>query len=404
MAATPNASFSSDELKRDPANKGHAPTPIPSELPSPQSETYEDVYEAAEQAYQAVWDNFCGLPAHENPTFFLDTQQSYEHLYQRLGEHPGLLAHFEDSIRKHWNSATGKLTLYLMAPSPLHSFLICSVVKAVDKELDRIARSVPALRPFRSSIASGGDARVRRRSKSARRSRTAEFEKSPDAQWYYDGMRYPPFVLEVAYRQDGAELGDKVTELFEQLPGRICNILGMDVAYIKPEGRSRGSHTASLSLWTSRIGEDNMLEVVHSMRDRPVRGPDGQACPGDLILPFELFLPFKIRSRLPSALGPETHVHLTFDDLCNLVAQAEKRQRDCEGTASPSPGPESSHFEGVIFKLADGTVSKVTRVPVKRQRTGDADGEVLGRTRSQSRSQLRRSDRLRSRSVVGSDR
>ncbi|KAI3338611.1 hypothetical protein F4824DRAFT_498970 [Ustulina deusta] len=44
------------------------------------------------QAYQLIWNSFCGLPAREAyPTRFLQDQQAYERPYKKISKHDGLL-------------------------------------------------------------------------------------------------------------------------------------------------------------------------------------------------------------------------------------------------------------------------------------------------------------------------
>lgn len=233
-------------------------------------------------------------------------------------------------------------------------------------------------------ITSGGDSRIRRKS---RRRRAPEFEASPDEQWHYKGTRHPPFVLEVGYSQDGDDRDHKVTGLFEQLPGRICTVLRIDITYIERQERSRSSHSAFVSLWTSHDEDNGGLRVRSVLHNQIFRTDHGQAQPGDLVLPFELFVPSGLRGQLPDDLGPEADVRVTFAALSDLVSEAEQRQRDCEGTISPSPAPE--RYKRVIFERPDGTVAKVTEVPAKRRRVEHNEDSVsrgLGRTRSQTRS------------------
>lgn len=236
MASTPNTSFSSEDFHnhRPRANKCSPKTR--STLPSPQASDNNDsdtdnALEAIahdiqldcgdtddreiEQAYQAIWNIFCGRPgeptATSNPRFrFQRGQRSYERLYRRLDEHTGLLAFFEDT-RKDWNAKTGVLVIRIMPARPLHDIFQNTLFLAIEKELDRVAESTPALQPFRKQLCPGGNAAIEKRTNhTSTRSRPPEFERSPDGQWLWAGGRYPPFVFEVAYSQEEESLVDKV--------------------------------------------------------------------------------------------------------------------------------------------------------------------------------------------------
>lgn len=392
MASTPNTSFSSEDLnQRGRQVKSRAPISTPSKLPSP-SETEEgsdraseDTCEAIEHAYQVIWDSFCGQPAAKDLSFDLRSQRNYERLYQQLSEHPGLEGHFDDEIRKDWNATSGRLTLRLMPPSPVHDIFGDLVKDAINKELDRISEKFSALQPFRHKIVSGGTARIRKR---RRTSRIPELEKSPDAQWHYSGIQYPAFVLEVAYSEDEESLLDKVKEFFACFQGDISSILGFDITYPKGERRSTFTHNASLTLWTSQQ-EGSRLRVQTPLNGRSFRA-DGHAVPGDLILPFKLFVPLKAQNRLPLDLGPDADVRIAFANLCNFLEEAERHQNDMEPTTSPSPPPEGEQgIKRVTFEDEDGSVTWDAEVSApKRRRVEDAD-VPLGRTRSQTRSQTR---------------
>lgn len=235
MGSTPETSFGSDDSHR--RNLWTRRTgPTPSKLPSPQlsdkdragSET-DGVHETdtsdaeggevdevdeheINRAYQTTWDISRGLPRSSfasNPTFrFCRGQRSYERLHQKLSEHRGLLDHFEN-LRKDWVAATGVLVLRIMPPRPLHGIFKSLLFLAIEKELDRVARCSPALRPFRDKLCPGSASAIEKRK---RHSRVSQFEKSPDGQWLYEGELYPPFLYEVAYSQEDENLVEKVCD------------------------------------------------------------------------------------------------------------------------------------------------------------------------------------------------
>ncbi|KAI3390476.1 hypothetical protein diail_9553 [Diaporthe ilicicola] len=405
MASTPASSFRSDDFPiRGRATRRKEVSP--STLPSPESET--DCLDAAiEQAYKTIWALFCGTwpqaPA-SNPTFQLQNQQSYDRLYEKLAEHKGLLGYYEDEIRRDWDSDTCTLTLQLMA-CPVHEFFKESIARAIDKELDRIAELHPSLRPFRHRLGTGGNTSVQKRRRGSQSAPV--FDKSPDSQWHYQNVRYPPVVLEVAYSQDEENLDDKVIQFFKHLPGGVCTVLGFKITYISRAGRKTGIHSASLSVWTS-TQEDSVLDVQHTIDSKVFRDLHGSATPGELVLPFEWFLPIRERKNLPSDLGAE--IRLSFAHLCELLDDAEQRQRTIEASVSPSlpgsPGSPKRTVKRIRFRDEHGAVIGSEQVsPESKRRKASVndlnDGlQVSARTRSRTRSlsQHRSSERLRSRS------
>ncbi|KAJ2998889.1 hypothetical protein NUW58_g180 [Xylaria curta] len=148
--------------------------------------------DALQQAYRVIWDHFCGFtPKEEQPTFHLRNQRTYRKLHAILSKTSGLLAHFQEKIRKDWNALTGVLTLRLMITA-VHELCQEGIVAALKEELDRLATLYPSLRTFRDRVWSGGHLSVYRKGKF----RVPWYEASPDGQFICDGRIC--FILEVA--------------------------------------------------------------------------------------------------------------------------------------------------------------------------------------------------------------
>lgn len=397
MASTPNTSFSSSE--ESPRGRATKQNDTYFRLPSPQqSDCSNTAHEITEPVYQAVWDHFRGLPTPDCPTFLLPDQGSFEYLYERLEKHPGLVAYFEDEIRKDWDAETGRLILRFKPMAlPIHDCFKENILSAIDTELDRIAREYPALQPLRTKIIRAGHSFIRRKSASGG-SRIPDFEKSPDGQMRFTDTRYPPFLLEVAYSQRNKDLLDTVNTYFDKLPGRICTILGVTIPWASEEKRKAPSHfhSASVCLWTSELQNDDELLIRHVL-DAPFRSEQGQALAGDVSISFEAFLPLDERSK--HHIPPDAKVRLEFSDLANFIHLAEKEQRVTERSASPAPS--RVRLTKVRFVDTTGTVTRQENLdrPSKRRRSGSATGSVMSlRSRTRSESQPRRSDRIRSRS------
>lgn len=324
MAYTPNNSFGSDDIQqRGRPTKRRALTPTPSKLPSPQAtDTYDsssdadkvleaiahdiqldDTHSSAEdseieRAFQVLWSLFCGLPEPTSTTprfHFHCGQRSYERLYTRLHEHPGLFAYFE-TLRVDWNAATGVLVIRSMPARPIHDIFQNALVLSIERELDHVAVATPALQPFRSKLSAGGTTAIEKRKKGARRNQPPEFEKSPDGQWLWAGNRYPAFVFEVAYSQEEESLADKVAQFFEQLPSDIGSVLGFDIEYAdKADRRKDHFHGATVSLWVSEPSDDDQaLDVTRTIHQEPFRDRRGKALPGECETPgpFTLVYPY----------------------------------------------------------------------------------------------------------------
>lgn len=392
MASTPGASFSSKEDSPRANKRPH--TAHPSRLPTPQASDDSSVIEensdeAIQQAYHAIWNNFCGLPDSclYNPTFQLQNQRSYELLYQSLEQQPGLRQYFDEECRQDWSAATGELRLRFMA-LPIHEVFKELLGDTIKQELSRIKNDTPGLRPFCQRLVSGGHSKVL---KTSGTSHLPVFVKSPDGQLQYRGQRYPTFLFEIAYSQRNQSLLQTVNELFEALPGRIGTVLAVDIDYRERKARKANmhSHSARISLWTSMLEDDEV--TIQCLVDAEVfRSSDGSAMPGEIAIPFELLLPRKEREKLP--VRGEA-LRLNFGYLSALVDIAEERQYINDKSVSGSPPPQPKRLRWVD---AQGTVTRREELPVpKRQRTATDSGAPPS-SRTRSRSQPRRSSRVRS--------
>lgn len=391
--STPATSFNSDDSKhrgRSTERRGQQTLYAP---PSPQqSDAGCGADEVVQQAYQAIWDSFCGRPAQTNLQFPLSNQQSYEELHRRLEEHPGLLAHFEEAVRRDW--VAGVLTLRLKVPTPLHDQFQEEVKLAIWRELYRVATETPALRPFRNKIRPVGQVQVQKRQKSGS-AHAPTFEASPGGQYRYDGVRAPPFILEVAYSQDADDLWQKITEVFVEMQGRVGTVLAFDIRYEnKAQRKAQGhAHGASVSLWTSEQTDDT-VDVIQVMDTQVFRGEDGRAVPGELLLPFRSFLPASEQAKLPQHARDEK-LRLNFALLAQLLQAAEQTQSMHDASVSPSPpaGPQRP-AKKIRFLDLNGDVTREMKLPASKRRRSSSGAPMSVRTRSSS--QPRRSSRLRS--------
>lgn len=276
------------------------------------------------QAYQLVWNRFRGLPVREAyPTLFLRDQQGYTNLCKQFSKHDGLLLYFNESVRKDWNAKTGILTLRLI-PTPLHEYFQDSLIDAIKKELDRIVGEHPLLRPFRNGIKSGAQTDY---------GDSAGFIKSPDGQFSYDGISHPQVVIEVAYSEGEKKAMNKSREYLTEKPGEISAVLLVDIhCTLKRKCRAQSySHSGLLSLWTSRK-EEGVVTVQRAVNAAVFRN-DGQASTGELVLPFELFIPPDRRHTLPVQ---NVALHLSYEMLSDFVTNAEERQQLADATPPPS--------------------------------------------------------------------
>lgn len=243
-------------------------------------------------------------------------------------------------------------------------------------------------------ILSGGHGTIQKR---VGTSGVAHFERSPDGQFTYPGVKYPHVIFQVGYSHDERSLRKVVTEYFEEMVDTVCTVLAFDIDYAcPPERRATGHrHPASVSLWVSEQDFDGDYEqqecdlIIKCLMDTVVfRDGHGMVTLGELALPFRLFIPINERGALPDEAGAE--LRISFARLSNLIHAAEQRQRDYEADA-PAP-----RIRKVKWLDADGTVAReTTRGQDSKRRRTKADSSST-RPRTRSTSQPRRSNQLRS--------
>lgn len=322
--------------------------------------------EGVEEAYKTIYQSFCGIPLGEEQewlTFYLEGQQSYETLLQKLDNHPGLLSYFTNKLRKDWNASTGELVILMLTAT--HEIFLGDFAAAITPRLDELAHDVPELGPIRDKIFPGYQTSVEY---------TKRWEKSPNHQMFYETSAYPPFVFEVAYSQDWESLNDKVDQYFTTLRGAIRTVLGFDIGYKKPKDRQNQHHTASVSLWAVSI-DDGFFNIDRKMNKVMFRTKEGTPVPGILTLPLELFLPLEDRDKIPAHIRDRAAIHFDFAFLAQLLSKAESRQQINDSHPSPPPMPLK-----VRWRDENGNI-EAEPTQAKRRRTSQ---RIAKRTKSAS--------------------
>ncbi|KAJ3579597.1 hypothetical protein NPX13_g960 [Xylaria arbuscula] len=245
-------------------------------------------------------------------------------------------------------------------------------------KLDRAVAEYPSLQRFRDRIQSGAHTSF---------GDSAQFTKSPDGQFSYDGVPHPQLVIEIAYSEGERRATEKSHEYLTEVPGKVNGVLLVDIHYVpKTKRRTQTySHSASLSLWTTaKLG--GVVTIQRTVNAASFRHA-GQALAGELVLPFEIFISADQRDRLPVR---NLKLHLSYGILSDFITRAEQRQSLADATPSP-PSP----VEKIKFVDEHGDVmSETAYVPRAKRREGNPQLDIPRRTRSMSRP--RRSPRLHS--------
>jgi hypothetical protein len=135
-------------------------------------------------------------------------------------------------------------------PSDLHEWVISSVVKEIQNQLEKLGAGLNTSAAFARKVESRG-------------SPTLDFTKeecgrhTPDAQFRHERAQYPGVVIEVSYTQKRKDLAYIAEDYILGSNGDIRVVIGLDVEY-------SNSKKATLSVWRPSIvkNKDGEPELV----------------------------------------------------------------------------------------------------------------------------------------------
>ncbi|KAI1129451.1 hypothetical protein F5Y10DRAFT_238274 [Nemania abortiva] len=308
-----------------------------------------------QRAQETIEASYRCHPLLDDSTFRLN-ERSYEKLRQGL-QVSGLLRYFDEEVRSDWNPETGKLTLRA-ATSCVHNVTNALLVDAIKKELDRVAEKHHDLRRDREKLGDGNCCSL----SNAPTNRASSLHKSPDGQFYYDGVRGSPFIIEIAYSERKENLEAKICEYFRGIPS-VCTILAIDIDYPTSQERLDRHHKrrATISLWTAERTDDNHT-TVKCHRNEVFRQHRGRASPGQLAIPFKFFLPPGKRTNKP--VQDEVLV-FPYRSLAGMVKKAEDRQRLAD---RPSQHPPPKRLTLTFVDENDNVVKVDSGEPEAKRR------------------------------------
>ncbi|KAI0455167.1 hypothetical protein F5B21DRAFT_216156 [Xylaria acuta] len=342
--------------------------------------------DAVEEAQKVIEDSYRGHLVPHYPTFSFRDERSYGRLRRKLQDGDsgsGLLEYFEGSLRTDWDAVTGELTLRVM-PTALHETVQTELVRAIERQLDRVAGANRLLSTARPQIRNHGHTDVSNKAAE----RAASCRKSPDGQFFYDGIGVPPFVIEVAYSQQEHEVQAKAKEYLKKLG--VSTVLTIDIKWATESERQAPGHKhrATFCLWTA----ETIGDVLKIRPKKEVFREGGRALRGSLAIPFKSFLPPDKRT---GTSAEDTKLRFSYRLLAKIVEQAEKDQR----VSDTSLLPISPKHTKVVEYDEDGNLVKeeVVEPEAKRQKTYPLHEELMGtRGRTWLAHQQRKSSRLSS--------
>ncbi|KAI1271413.1 hypothetical protein F5Y07DRAFT_404389 [Xylaria sp. FL0933] len=287
--------------------------------------------EAIDAAYNAVWDDFHGLPPPDDILIFhLGCQSAYKKLHDKLAQTPGLQEHYEQSVRRDWDADTGDLVLRTNMTTDIHAVFVGQLTQAITKKLDYIKNKHPRFAPYCQKLVSGWDARV---SNKKNESDVPTFEKDLDGQLKYDEdeAKYPPLIFEVAYSQQDYNARSKACQVLKNFLGRVCTALVFEIKYANAKVRQQEthSHQASVFILTSEVRDG---QPIIELAQEAIFRNDGQCLSGEIVLPLTALLPFYARDTLPES-APD--LRLSFQELTECLETAERFQRRSDKPVQP---------------------------------------------------------------------
>ncbi|KAI8952621.1 hypothetical protein F4801DRAFT_215051 [Xylaria longipes] len=92
---------SSKKHDHDHSHNGDSALTLPQDTDEDTDEDEDGSPEVINQAYKAIWNNFCGLPPNNDVLVFrIGYQSAYKKLYHKLAKNPELLAYYNDYLRQ----------------------------------------------------------------------------------------------------------------------------------------------------------------------------------------------------------------------------------------------------------------------------------------------------------------
>ncbi|KAI0196841.1 hypothetical protein EV127DRAFT_417863, partial [Xylaria flabelliformis] len=192
------------------------------------------------------------------------------------------------------------LTLRIMAKTHIHLTIAENLAKAIDRELDRLIITYPALLSYNricciSYISLNGHIQV-------------------------------PFLIEVSYRQHLNDLRQKVQHYFGYLLD-VQTILCIDITAPQPiKLRYQPSYTYATRtiLWTIKRIPGRKKRIV-TVSDTQFCWADGRIISDTLTIPFQHFLPLQQRDSSPDQ---DQAVSILYTRLVEILQKGEWRDRN----------------------------------------------------------------------------
>ncbi|KAL2277531.1 hypothetical protein FJTKL_15368 [Diaporthe vaccinii] len=286
-----------------------------------------------------------------------------------------LSTYFTDKIRHDYDPR--RCILVLRMPSSVHdvfqAFLLSKITSWIErvqeKVTPRLAKEIiqqitPALTTdfsikLRSAVAA-------ERSVEAAVSKKERSTHSPDGQYHYPGSRYPVFVVEIGFSQTGQDLEELAKHYYEETDGYIKTVLTVGLGYLSKAQRRLEHKRTGRRTTRSSLHEEKPTTKQASFS--LYRGPKRIICnrifrneAGELVqsegltLHISDLVPDVVLERLSEDLrktdsnvdrgldlsGPEYALHITAQELFNMLARTGVVQRDRDKTDTPSPKPQS---------------------------------------------------------------
>lgn len=336
------------------------------DYPSP--EAAEEEKSQVSRAVELVRARAYGDHLDDEPAGWVEldiTPPQYRKFLQNLEVDERVSTYFTDKIRHDYDPR--RCVLVIRMPSSVHdvfqAFLLSKITGWVErvreKDTPRLAKeTIQQITPALTA-----DFSIKLHSAEAAEAKTQKYTHSPDGQYHYPGFRYPVFVVEIGFGQAGQDLEELAKHYYEDTDGHIKTVLTVDLGYVaeaqrrlerrqlgrRPSRSSAESTTRQASLSLYRGDE----RIIHNRVFRDEAG--GLVQSEGITLYISDLVPDVFLERLSKDLrktksngdheldlsGPEYALHITAQELFDMLARSGVVQGDRDMTTTPSPPPHT---------------------------------------------------------------
>ncbi|CZR65286.1 uncharacterized protein PAC_15186 [Phialocephala subalpina] len=281
------------------------------------------------------------------------TSRDYEQLLAQVAKDQSLQEYFNDKLRFDYTHGDSELTIRM--PGAVHEF-VAGRIHDVIVEQRFIFKQRPGTRS--ALLAQSIQTRESTDIQFPTRFLAKSDKKSPDKSYGYKDCLYPALVIEVAWSQRPLPLALLAKRYIQRSKGEIRTVVAVKIEY----QQTMGARAHFLVWYAGRPNKRGVIEVNSPNIETMFRDEEGQAVPAaDLRLSLTDFVCSNVAH---SFADVKDEIIISSNDLCDILAKAEKRQFPEAQATQSTTGSTSKGAEGAKTS-ANNTFSKVKGVVTK---------------------------------------